>query len=193
MVYTKSFLFLKLTRSLLQMLYSSYTYKNLKSPRPHEKTKNIKRLDLLIKNWKLRAWCSLFHFFHVICKISNFNMWTAKHWAQASCTYWVDFTKEIFSRGVIFVIFRNWLMCTSYYAVVITNLFMLVYTRVNFRISWQSQKWSWKNIFNKISFTLEWYELCLLAKWITQKVISLAQRISIGQLIFWLTPNVSVF
>ena len=24
-------------------------------------------------------------FFHVVCKISNFNMWTAKHLAQASC------------------------------------------------------------------------------------------------------------
>ena len=49
-------------------------------------TKSIKILDLLIKNWKLRFWWSLFHFFHVICKISNFNMWTAKHLAQASCT-----------------------------------------------------------------------------------------------------------
>ena len=25
-------------------------------------------------------------FFHVICKISNFNMWTTKHLAKASCT-----------------------------------------------------------------------------------------------------------
>ena len=25
-------------------------------------------------------------FFHVVCKISNFDMWTAKHLAQASCT-----------------------------------------------------------------------------------------------------------
>ena len=25
-------------------------------------------------------------FFHVVCKISNFYMWTAKHLAQASCT-----------------------------------------------------------------------------------------------------------
>ena len=25
-------------------------------------------------------------FFHVTCKISNFNMWTTKHLAQASCT-----------------------------------------------------------------------------------------------------------
>ena len=25
-------------------------------------------------------------FFHVVCKISNFNMWTAKHLVQASCT-----------------------------------------------------------------------------------------------------------
>ena len=39
-----------------------------------------------MKNWKLRVWCSLFSFFHVICKISNFNMWTAKHLVQAFCT-----------------------------------------------------------------------------------------------------------
>ena len=50
------------------------------------KTKNIKMLHLLVKNWKLRVWSSLFHFFYVICKISDFNMWTAKHLAQASCT-----------------------------------------------------------------------------------------------------------
>ena len=37
-------------------------------------------------NSKRRVWCSIFHFFHLICNISNFNMWTAKHLAQASCT-----------------------------------------------------------------------------------------------------------
>ena len=30
--------------------------------------------------------CCLFHFFHVICKISNFNLRTAKHLAHTSCT-----------------------------------------------------------------------------------------------------------
>ena len=38
------------------------------------------------KKWKLRVRCSLFDSFHVICKISNFNVWTNKHLAQASCT-----------------------------------------------------------------------------------------------------------
>ena len=38
------------------------------------------------KNWKLRVWCSLLHFFHVIGKVSNLNMWTAKYLVQASCT-----------------------------------------------------------------------------------------------------------
>ena len=28
----------------------------------------------------------MFWIFYVVCKISNFNMWTAKHLAQASCT-----------------------------------------------------------------------------------------------------------
>ena len=35
-----------------------FTYWSLKSCKPHEKM-----LDLLIKNWKLRVWCSLLHFF----------------------------------------------------------------------------------------------------------------------------------
>ena len=43
------------------------------------KKQNKKHQNL--KNWKIRVWCSLFNFFHVICK-----MWTAKHLAQASCT-----------------------------------------------------------------------------------------------------------
>ena len=47
------------------------------------KTKNIRMLDLLMKNWEL---CSLFQFFHVVWKISNFDMWTTKHLAQASRT-----------------------------------------------------------------------------------------------------------
>ena len=51
-----------------------------------KQNKTVKILDLLMKKRKLRVWCYLFHFFHVICKISNFNMWTAKHLAKASCT-----------------------------------------------------------------------------------------------------------
>ena len=43
-------------------------------------------LDLLMKNGKLRVWCSLINFFHVICKLSNFNMWTTKHFTSASCS-----------------------------------------------------------------------------------------------------------
>ena len=39
-----------------------------------------------MKTWKIRVWWSLFHFFHVICKISNFNMRSPKHLTQASCT-----------------------------------------------------------------------------------------------------------
>ena len=31
-------------------------------------TKNIKMLNLLVKNWKLRVWCSLFHFQISICE-----------------------------------------------------------------------------------------------------------------------------
>ena len=48
--------------------------------------KNIKMPNLWVKNWNLRVWYSLFHFFHAICKISNFYTWTARHLAQASFT-----------------------------------------------------------------------------------------------------------
>ena len=75
------------TRSLRQMLCNSHI--KIWNLANHSKniTKNIKMLDLLMKNWKLRVWCSLFHFFHVICKIPNFDiLWTVKHLAKASCT-----------------------------------------------------------------------------------------------------------
>ena len=35
---------------------------------------------------KIRVLCSLLHFFHMICKISNFDTKTAKHIVKASCT-----------------------------------------------------------------------------------------------------------
>ena len=54
--------------------------------------KKIKMLKLLVKNWKLLVWCSFIHLYHVTRKISNFNMWTAKHLAQASCTELTLFT-----------------------------------------------------------------------------------------------------
>ena len=59
-------------------------------------TENIKILDLLMKNPKLRVWCSLFH---GICKISNFKMSTAKHLWQASC---IEMTLQAnFNKGDI--------------------------------------------------------------------------------------------
>ena len=39
----------------------------------------------------------MFHFFHVICKISNFNIWTAKDLAQASCS---ELTLMIFCHWI---------------------------------------------------------------------------------------------
>ena len=74
----------------------------MKACKPHEKTKQkskgIKMLDLFMQNWKLRVRCSLFHFFfHVICKISNFNMWTRKVFGP-SFLYWVHFKKTTLSN-----------------------------------------------------------------------------------------------
>ena len=49
----------------------------------NKKLQNTKSIDekLKTKSPMFFVWC-----FHVICKVSNFNMWTAKHLAQASCT-----------------------------------------------------------------------------------------------------------
>ena len=64
-----------------------FNYWNLKSCKPHEKTKqNIKTLDLLVKNWKLGVWCTYFFMWFFHGKFLNFNKWTAKHLEQASCT-----------------------------------------------------------------------------------------------------------
>ena len=60
----------------------------MKSCKPHEKneTKNIKILNLLVKNWRLSVWCSLFHFF----------MWIMR-FQILICFWWkflVDFTQK---------------------------------------------------------------------------------------------------
>ena len=55
------------------------------------KIKNIKLLNLLVKNWKLRVWCSLFYSFYVISKITNFNV--NRKAFGTSFFYWVDFIK----------------------------------------------------------------------------------------------------
>ena len=47
------------------------------------KNKNAKSIDEKLKTKGLMFFVS---FFHVICKISNFNILTAKHLALASCT-----------------------------------------------------------------------------------------------------------
>ena len=60
--------------------------------------KTKRHQNQLMKNWKLRVWCSLSTFFHVNCKISNSDMRTAKYLAQASCT---EFTLITFAQFVI--------------------------------------------------------------------------------------------
>ena len=69
---------------------------------------------------------SLFHFFHVFCKISNFHMWTVKHLAQASCTELTlipeklkNSTKRMVLLHLIFVIFlllrSEFCQCSRWY------------------------------------------------------------------------------
>ena len=53
-------------------------------------------------------------FFCVICKISNFNTWTAKHFSQASCT---EFT---LTRMICVKISRAWVWMVLY-----LNIFLI--------------------------------------------------------------------
>ena len=49
----------------------------------NKKHQNARSIDEKLQTKSLMFFVS---FFYVICKISNFNMWTAKHLVQASCT-----------------------------------------------------------------------------------------------------------
>ena len=49
-------------------------------------TKNIRLLVFSFTSINLSFWCFFVPCFLVVCKISNFNMWTAKQLAQVSCT-----------------------------------------------------------------------------------------------------------
>ena len=55
-------------------------------PTWNNKTKNIKSARFIDEKLKTKSLMFFITFFHVICKISNFIMWTAKHLAQVSCT-----------------------------------------------------------------------------------------------------------
>ena len=67
-------------RTLRQMLCGSHI-KIWNDCKSHEKNeaKNIRPLVFSFLSINLA-------FFHLVCKISNFNMWTTKYLAQASCT-----------------------------------------------------------------------------------------------------------
>ena len=60
----------------------------MKSCKSHEKDEN-KNIRLLFFSFFINRSNILMLFvlfFHVVCKISNFNMWTTKHLVQVSCT-----------------------------------------------------------------------------------------------------------
>ena len=94
------FLFLKSTQyKKLAPNALQFTYWNLLK---HMKKRNKNHQNDICIGEKLKTKGLMFFvsFFHVICKISNFNMWTAKHLAQASCT-------ELTLHGVHWVIFEQ--------------------------------------------------------------------------------------
>ena len=67
-----------LCRSLIKIQKHANHMKN--QNKNHQNTKSIG------KKLKTKGLMFFSHFFHVICKISNLNMWTTKHLAQASFT-----------------------------------------------------------------------------------------------------------
>ena len=80
------------------------------------KTKNIKMLNLLVKNWKLRVWCSLSYFFHVICKISNWPKhlgYYQKSPYRASVVRALVVTKKDGSRRMKTQDYKSWVRCSA--------------------------------------------------------------------------------
>ena len=75
----------------------------MKSCKSHEKNekKQLKNLSFLLFTNRFK-W--FFFFFYVVCKISNFNKWTAQHLAKAPCT---ELTLQKF-------IFEVWALWTQY-------------------------------------------------------------------------------
>ena len=62
------------------------------------KTKNIKILDLLLKNRKLTVWCSLFHFSHVIARFQVLISEPESIWRKLLVLSWLYTT----------VVFESW-------------------------------------------------------------------------------------
>ena len=58
---------------------------NLANHMKKTKQKTLK-CKSIVKKLKTKGLIFFFHFHHVICKILNFDVWTRKHLAQASCT-----------------------------------------------------------------------------------------------------------
>ena len=96
---------------------------NLANPmkKQNKKHQNATYVDLLVKNWKLRVWCSFFHFIHLICEISNFDMWTAKHLAQASFTELTLIKKNVwFSANMLQHLLLNFILISEPFPLQIT-------------------------------------------------------------------------
>ena len=65
-----------------------FTYQNLKPCKSHEEKWNKEHHILIFQFFINKSNILMFFvlFFHVVCRISNFDKWTANHLSQASCT-----------------------------------------------------------------------------------------------------------
>ena len=85
------------TRSHLQRTHTYKTFShahrsshikiwNLANHMKKNETKNIRPLVFSLSPIDLAILMYFVLFFHVVCKISNFNMWTVEHLVKISCT-----------------------------------------------------------------------------------------------------------
>ena len=119
---------------------------NLASHMKNKTKAPIQKARSIDDKLKLRVWPSLFH---VICKISNFNMWTAKHLAQASCpeltlhfTWNITILSQIYTTGSLLVHVAD---MTSYYDVE----FVFQAKKCNFFLG-EEEWWVWTLCYSTI-------------------------------------------
>ena len=100
-----------------------------------------------MKNQKIYWWKTFCHMISacVICKISNFNMWTAEHLAQASCT---EFTLLLDTSN--FIIFARIYLIAVYYFEGFVNSFCILFRKVKMQ--------------RQIFFLLHWHCFLLCEK-----------------------------
>ena len=99
-------------------------------------------------------------FFHVVWEISNFNMWTAKHLAQASCTEFTllshtsgrEVEKKLFYRKILWHLSKPEFDFTIFFSIILCNMYDVIephcavsvaFSKSDFlKMSWGKMGWA---------------------------------------------------